>query len=122
MKPDAGAPLAWTVGKYMPLLELKRKGSWYLVRDLEGKKMWIYSSLVTDRYDCAVIKAKTTNLRKGPGTKFGKTHLAQAHRYHPFKKLDRDGGWLKLEDDYGYKHWVFEKNLWEPLNYSTLTY
>ena len=121
-KPSSKAPLAWTVGKYMPLLEVGRKGPWVHVRDFEGKKMWIYYSLVTDRIDCAVIKVGKSMLRSGPGTKFKPTPLRLAYRYMPFKKLDRNEGWLKLQDDYGFRHWVHENNLWEPLNYSTINY
>lgn len=121
-KPSAKAKLTWTVGKYMPLLAVKRKGSWYQVKDFEGKKMWIFSKLVSSRIDCAVIKVNKSILREGPGRKFAKTPLGSAHKYMPFKKLDRDGAWLKLQDDFGYRHWVYEKNLWEPLAYSNITY
>ena len=121
-KPSAKSKLVWTVGKYMPLLEIKQKGSWIQVRGLEGKKMWIHGGLVSTRLDCAVVKVSKTNLRKGPGTRFGKTLLQSARRYMPFRKIERDGAWLRLQDDYGYKHWVFEKSLWEPLAYSSLSY
>ncbi len=106
----------------MPLLELKRKGGWLFVQDLEGKKMWIADSLVSDEFDCVVIKVKQSVLRKGPGTEFEKTPLTLAHKYMPFKKLQREEDWLYIQDDYGFKHWVFEKNLWEPLAYTQLTY
>ncbi|MCJ8276666.1 MAG: hypothetical protein HRT44_10540 [Bdellovibrionales bacterium] len=122
MKPSSKSKLAWTVGKYMPLKEVKQKGDWYLVKDFEGKRMWIWSKLVSDRIDCAVIKVNTSILRSGPGKKFAKTALGTAHKYMPFKKLDRDGAWLKLQDDYGYRHWVYENNLWEPLEYAQMSF
>ena len=121
-KPSAKGELLWTVGKYMPLYPLKEKGDWIYVKDLEGKKMWIHGGLVTDSIDCAVIRVKKTSLRKGPGTEFHRTALSYANRYAAFKKLEREGAWLHLKDDYGYDHWVYEKNLWEPLAYSQLTY
>ena len=121
-QPSARSKLLWTVGKYMPLLPVKQKGAWIQVKDFEGKKMWIHGGLVSRRLDCAVVKVSKTNLRKGPGVRFGKTPLNSARRYMPFKKIKRDGAWLKLQDDYGYKHWVFEKSLWEPLAYANLTY
>lgn len=120
--PSPDAKKVWTVGKYMPLLALNQKGSWIQVRDLEGKKMWIYSDLVTDEYDCAVVKVARANLRKGPDASFAQTPLSFAHRYMPFKKIGRDGAWLYLEDDYGFKHWAVETNIWEPLNYTQLSY
>ena len=121
-EPSASARLAWTVGKYMPLMMVKQKGPWYQVKDFEGKKMWIFGKLVSTRIDCSVVRVDKTILREGPGTQFGKTPLGTAHKYMPFKKLDRDGAWLKLQDDFGYRHWVYEKNLWEPLAYSQITY
>ncbi len=121
-KPSASGKLLWTVGRYMPLLEVKSQGEWYQVQDLERKKMWIHYSLVSEDIDCAVIKIRQTNLRKGPGTEFGRTPLAVAFKYMPFKKLQREEAWLYLEDPYGGKHWVNEKNLWEPLAYTSLTY
>lgn len=121
-RPSAKSKLLWTVGKYMPLLGIKQKGAWVQVKDLQGKKMWIHGGLVSDSFDCAVVRVSKSVLRKGPGTKFKKTHLSSAYRYMPFRKLGRDGAWLKVQDDYGYKHWVFEKNVWEPLEYSKLTY
>lgn len=121
-KPTSKSKLLWTVGKYMPLIEVSEKGGWYLVKDLEGKKMWISKSLVSDDFDCAVVKVKKSVLRSGPGKKFAKTPLNFATRYMPFKKLERDGAWLHLRDDYGYEHWVYENNLWEPLNYTSLSY
>jgi hypothetical protein len=117
-KPSASSELVWTVGKFMPLLPVSQ----IEVKDLEGKKMWVFGSLVTDRYDCAVIRVPNSILRSGPGTQFNKTALNIAHRYMPFKKLERDGAWLHLQDDYGYKHWVYEKSLWEPLEYSQISY
>lgn len=106
----------------MPLAAVEQKGDWIQVRDLDGQKMWVHGGLVTDEFDCAVIKISKSTLRKGPGTQFAKTALSTAYKYMPFKKIDRDGAWLHIEDDYGYRHWVFENNLWEPLAYTQLSY
>ena len=116
-----GKPI-WTVGKYMPLIQVKRKGGWYQVKDLDGKKMWISSGLVSSRIDCAVIRIPSSTLRKGPGKRFPTTLSRLAYKYTPFRKIDRDGAWLKLKDDFGYDHWVHESNIWEPLEYTRLSY
>ena len=121
-EPKASGKLLWTVGRYMPLLEVREEGGWYLVRDLEGKKMWIASHLVSDDFDCAVIRVNQTNLRSGPDSKSAKTPLSVAFKYMPFKKLQREEDWLYLQDPYGGKHWVIDRNLWEPLEYTRLTY
>ena len=121
-KPSTKGAIVWTVGKYMPLLQVGSKGGWLKVKDLDGKVMWIFKSLVSSRIDCAVIRKPTSILRTGPGTAKPATPLARAHKYTPFKKLDRDGPWLHLQDDYGRKHWTYETNVWEPLEYSKLSY
>ncbi len=121
-KPSSKAEVVWTVGRFMPLRGIKQEGSWIQVIDLEGAKAWIHDSLVSDSIDCAVVKVSKAQLRKGPGAKHPPTPLSFAHKYMPFKKLDRDGAWLYLEDDYGYRHWVIENNLWEPLAYAQLNY
>ena len=121
-KPSANAKKLWTVGKYMPFFELDEQGGWYLVKDLEGKKMWIAKGLVTDEIDCMVVKVNKTNLRKGPGTEFNQTPLTYATKYMPFKKLQREDAWLYAQDDFGFKHWIHEKNIWEPLAYTRVNY
>jgi SH3-like domain-containing protein len=120
--PSTQAKLVWTVGKYMPLMPIEQKGAWVQVKDLDGQKMWIYSSLVTNDFDCMAVRVSKANLRKGPGVKYPKTPLGFAHKYMPFKKIRRDGAWLQVQDDYGFKHWVVENNIWEPLNYTQLSY
>ncbi len=120
--PKANSKLLWTVGRYMPLLEVDLQDGWYLVKDVDGKKMWIYSTLVTDEFDCAVIKVSSTNLRSMPDSKAAQTPLSVAYKYQPFKKLQREDNWLYLQDSYGGKHWVIDRNLWEPLEYTTLSY
>ncbi len=121
-EPKSNGKLLWTVGRYMPLLEVDLQGGWYLVKDLEGKKMWIYSSLVTEDFDCAVVKVKLTNLRSMPDPKAAQTPLSVGYKYQPFKKLQREENWLYLQDSYGGKHWVVDRNLWEPLEYTQLSY
>lgn len=84
--------------------------------------MWIHGSLVSERIDCAVIKVKSSALRQGPGTAYTRSSLRYARKYSPFKKLTREGAWLRLQDDYGFEHWVYETNVWEPLAYSKVSY
>ena len=120
--PGVKFPNTWTVSHNMPLLKVGEKGSWYEVRDLEGQTHWVISSAVTRKVSCAVIKSKTAKLRQGPGTRFPASELASAERYPPFKKLDRDGEWLLLEDDYRGQFWVHEKNVWLPMVRASLSF
>ena len=84
--------------------------------------MWIAASLVSEDFDCAVIRIDKTNLRSLPDAGSPKTPLSIAFKYMPFKKLQREENWLYLQDSYGGKHWVVESNLWEPLEYTRVSY
>ncbi len=114
--------VTWRVGQYMPLREKSKKGGWYQVEDLEGQTHWVHRSVVTSDIDCLVVKAANANLRTGPGTEFSEAEFAVADRYMPYQKLERDGAWLKIRDDYGGVYWVHEKLIWEPLNYSNIEF
>ena len=50
----------WTVLKYMPFKQVGRKGSWLRVQDLDGDIYWIYRTITTKSYMCAVIKNNKT--------------------------------------------------------------
>lgn len=121
-EPNSKSEVLWTVGKFTPLHEVSQKGSWLQVQPLDGKKYWISSKLVSRKIDCAAVKVKKTILRQGPGNKFPLTDLGYAYKYDSFRKIERDDAWLKLRDDYGFVHWVHEKNLWEPLMYKQVVY
>lgn len=119
--PSTKAPLVWTVGRYMPFVKVGQDGKWIKVKDVDGRLMWIYKSLVTSSIDCAVVRT-TASLRVAPGKANGKTPLARAHKYMPFKKIKREGAWLRVEDFRGGRHWIYESNVWEPTNTTKLSY
>ncbi|MBY0314262.1 MAG: hypothetical protein K2Q26_01995 [Bdellovibrionales bacterium] len=121
-RPDAKSKISWTVPKFMPLLQVDRKGAWIQVKDVDGAKHWVHAKYVSSKLDCAVVKAKTANLRVGPGTNFGITDLGRARKYSAFQKVDRDEEWLKLKDDYGQVHWAHENAIWEPRSRSRVSF
>ena len=121
-KPDANAKVSWTVGRNMPLLQVDRKGAWIQVRDFEGEQHWIHARNVNTRIECVVVRSSIANLRSGPGSQFGQTDLGFVKKYATFKKITRDEEWLKVQDAFGQIHWVHEKTLWEPRNYSHVTF
>ena len=97
----------------MPLRKVRRKGAWYQVKDFEGDKHWVYKSLVTSKYKCAIIKVKKANLRTGPGSKYRKaTDLPSAEKYMTFKLLKTRKGWAQIMDTYNDKYWVSRKLIW----------
>jgi SH3-like domain-containing protein len=102
----------WEVFKYMPFKQLRKKGEWYRVRDVDGDVHWIYKQLVTDKFNCAVVKNNEANVRSGPGTKYKKSSLSPVIKYESFKVIKRKGSWVKVEDEFGDSGWIFRKLLW----------
>jgi SH3-like domain-containing protein len=96
----------------MPFKKVGSKGSWYKVEDVDGDTHWIYSKLVTNATNCAVVKVDEANVRSGPGTNFPKKDFSPALKYDSFKVLKSDGKWIKLVDEFGNKGWVFRKLVW----------
>jgi SH3-like domain-containing protein len=110
--PGSGYERTWAVFKYMPFKKIKKKGSWYQVKDFEGDSHWIYQKLVTDKFDCAVVKVEKANARTGPGTQYKKSSLSPSIQYDSFKVLKRKGKWVKVLDEFGETGWIFRKLLW----------
>ena len=113
--PGTNFPVSWTVGQNMPFLRLEQKGPWSKVRDLDGVTHWITSKSVSAKYSCAVVKTKVARLRKAPDIKADSADIETADRYTPFKKIERDGEWLLVQDDYRGEYWVNESNVWIPM-------
>lgn len=102
----------WEVFKYMPFQKLSKKGNWYKVRDVDGDMHWIYRKLITDKFDCAVVKVSKANIRNGPGTHFSKRHYSPSLKYDAYKVIKRKGKWVKVHDEFGDEGWIFIKLLW----------
>jgi len=102
----------WEVFKYMPLKKLSQKGNWYKVQDVDGDKHWIYRKLVTDKFDCVVVKVDKANIRSGPGTRFKEKDFSPSLKYDSYKVVKRNGTWVKVRDEFGEEGWIFRKLLW----------
>ena len=102
----------WQVFKYMPFREMKKKGSWYRVKDLDGDIYWVHRKLITKKYKCAVIKNNKTNLRKGPGTKYDLLTWSPVDKYFSMRVLQIKGKWVRVEDGVGDKGWVSRSLIW----------
>ncbi len=112
----------WTVPKYMPFLRLERKSGWARVQDFEGEIHWAPPSSLSRKINCAVIKSKTARLRQGPGLDQPIADLATVDRYMAFQKVDRDGEWIQVRDEYGARYWVNEKNVWLPVTRTSVQF
>jgi len=113
--PGTQFPVSWTVGQFMPLNKIDQKGAWYKVEDLDREVHWISSSMVSTRFSCVVVRRKIASLRQGAGSGFPVTEPSFADKYTPFKKTDRDGAWIQVEDEYKGKFWVNENQVWIPV-------
>jgi SH3-like domain-containing protein len=120
--PNLKGPVTWVVSQNMPLMRIENKNGWSQVIDLDGNKHWVSSKSISTKISCAVIKTKTAKLRRGPGVTKPEAELAIAERYTPFRKLDRDGSWLLVQDEYAGKYWVSETNVWIPITRSHIAF
>lgn len=120
--PGKDFAVTWTVPKYMPLLKLAQKGAWFKVQDLEGEVHWVSASNVSRKINCAVVKTKIAKLRRGPGREFPLAELSVVDRYTPFRKVERDGEWIHVRDDYDETYWVHETNVWMPVVRAKLSF
>ena len=102
----------WTVLKYMPFRQVGREGKWLKVKDLDGDIYWIYRTITTKAYMCAVIKNNKTNLRQGPGTKLPQVEWSPIDKYFSMKVLKIKGSWVHVEDSLGDKAWVHRSLVW----------
>ena len=120
--PSAREKVTWTVGKYMPFKKVGAKGSWSQVEDLDGETHWVESKNITTRIQCVAVKLKTANLRRSPSSTAELAEIPIADKYTPFKKLERDNAWLRIEDSYKEKYWVSDTNMWWPVNRATISF
>jgi SH3-like domain-containing protein len=103
---------SWQVFKYMPFKKLLKQGNWYKIRDVDGDDHWIYNKLVTEKFNCAVVKVEKANVRTGAGTTFPLKEFGPALIHDTFKVIKRQGQWVNVIDEYGNTGWVFRKLLW----------
>ena len=102
----------WEVFKYMPFKELKTKGDWVRIEDVDGDIYWVHKKLTTTKYKCAVIKENKTNLRKGPGTTYAQVSWSPVDKYFSMKVLKTKNNWVKVEDGAGDRAWVYRPLVW----------
>ena len=113
--PSSSSAVTWTVSENMPLLRVAQKGSWSQVKDLDGQLHWVQSNAVTSRISCAVVKTRVAKLRRAPGSHQPAAEFESADKYTPFRKVDRDGSWVLVQDEYKGRYWVNESNVWIPV-------
>lgn len=106
----------------MPLERLSQQNGWSRVRDLRGQIHWVISKNVTTNASCAVVKVRTAALVKGSGGNGGPADFRVADRYTPYKRIEREGEWIRLEDDFRGTYWTKVTNLWIPMRRSRVSF
>ena len=104
----------WELSQGFPLMVLKKKGSWYRVRDFEGTIGWVHED-VTDSKSHMIVKVhknsqKRINIRSGPGTKY--RIVAKAYYGVVFKTLQQKHGWAQVQHEKGVTGWIKRSLLW----------
>ncbi len=120
--PGTHFPVTWAVGQYMPFLKVGEKNGWAQVKDLDNQTHWVIARVLTQRFGCAVVKTKQARLRRGPSPRSPASEPELVDRYTPFKKIDREGSWVRVQDDHKTEYWVSESQLWIPTVKTTVTF
>jgi SH3-like domain-containing protein len=113
--PNSKAKVTWTVGKYTPLLTVKRQGSWVQVEDMDGEVHWVSAASGSEKLSCLSIKSPVAKLRTGASAQSPLADLRQVDRYTGFKKIDRVDDWFQAQAPWGTEYWIHESNVWRPL-------
>lgn len=107
--PGTGHESLWLLSRGYPLSVLDRKGNWLHVSDFEGDKGWVYRPL-TGRTPHFVVKSKTANIRKGPGTRH--RIIGKAEYGTVVRTLGHSDGWAKIRNEAGVVGWIARRLLW----------
>ena len=103
----------WHIDKFNPVKEVEIKGEWIKVEDYDQYTYWVYKSLVTKNFKCAVVTSESVNLRSGPGTTFKKYQGRKAYKYDKFKVVElKDDKWAKVTDSFNESYWISTDFLW----------
>ena len=119
--PGPNFKITWTVGKFMPLKKISRQGSWLKVQDVDNEMHWIQVSAVSEAMSCVVVKARTAVLRQAATVSSTPAEYTVVDRYTPFKKLDRNGEYIQVANEYE-SFWIKDSAVWYPVNKMTLTF
>ncbi len=119
--PGVEFKITWTVGKFMPLKKISRKGGWYKVQDVDNETHWIQTSVVSEALSCVVVKSKTAVLRQGASVNSAPAEFTVVDRYTPFKKLERNGEYIQVTNEYE-SFWIKDSAVWYPVNKMVLSF
>lgn len=108
-QPQARAQVQWELSKGYPLQVTARQGNWLKVRDYESALGWVYRPNTSTQAH-HVVKARTANLRNGPGADHRVVGKLEQHEV--VRTLEKRAGWAKVRSQGGTQGWVARNLLW----------
>ncbi|WP_424953228.1 SH3 domain-containing protein [Comamonas terrigena] len=108
-QPQARAQVQWELSKGYPLQVTARQGNWLKVRDYESALGWVYRPNTSTQAH-HVVKARTANLRNGPGANH--RVIGKLEQHEVVRTLEKRAGWAKVRSPSGTQGWVARSLLW----------
>lgn len=112
--PGTSNDVLWRVGSGFPLEVVKRSGDWLQVKDFEDSTGWVQKNTINKAQHVVVRANKgtdnTVNIRAEPNRKA--EVVAQAKYGVVFKKLGKQGDWVRVEHGEDVKGWMEKSLLW----------
>ncbi len=110
--PNTREPITLEAIPYTPLRKVKKLNGWYQVKDVDSQIHWVREDLVTQSFQCAVIKTEFANLRKGPGKNFPRARGGMGEKYLSFRVIKIKNDWVQVEDLEGDEVWIKSDLVW----------
>ncbi len=107
--PKVDAEVLWKTEMYYPIIVVEKKDGWIKFKDFENDIGWIHGTLVDKTQSVITIKDKC-NVRKGPGQEQPLAFTVE--RGVPFKVLEKQGTWVKVQHADGETGWIFNSLVW----------
>ena len=99
----------WQVEQYHPVTIVEKKADWYKIKDFENDVAWIHESLLAKMTSVITIKNKC-NVRSKPDK--SSRILFTVEKGVPFKVLERNGNWIRIEHADGDIGWIYKTLVW----------
>ena len=109
--PGKNFRITWEVNRYMPLVQVDKKGRWLKVKDVDGDTHWVFETLVNAGLDCVTISKLRANIRKSPSARSEKLYTVE--KYTSFKRVGAKPKWVQIEFAKK-KMWVYYTLVWPP--------
>jgi len=108
--PSTQNPILWELKRGYPLRVIRRQGNWLEVSDFENDRGWVARSL-TGSTPHHVVKSRTANIRRGPGTNHAV--VGKADYGDVLRTREKRAGWVRVEHTAsGTTGWISGRLLW----------